>query len=87
MADLQCAVKNPGCKGAAKYVCHHCGKPICERCDKEIVDNQFAPISWYRSFPKAHHCPKCFHHNTKTGKPILRVTKSKIRKYLRKFSF
>jgi hypothetical protein len=86
MADLQCAVRNHGCKGTAKFVCHHCGKPICSQCDKEMLDDQFASLSWHKFPPKAHHCPKCSHSST-NGKLIFGTTKLRIRKYLRKFSF
>jgi DNA-directed RNA polymerase subunit RPC12/RpoP len=63
MADLQCAVRNPGCRKTASYVCHHCGRLICSRCDREMVDRQFAVSAQTKKYPKAHHCPDCYHPN------------------------
>lgn len=44
MADLQCAVRNPGCRRKAEFVCHHCGRPVCNRCDRVLVDRRFAKV-------------------------------------------
>jgi hypothetical protein len=85
MADLQCKVRNLGCGGKADYVCHHCGKPVCKQCDKEMVDHQFARPTWRKAYPKAHHCPDCYHPSGVNA--LFKGKTLKIRKYLRKFSF
>jgi len=85
MGDLLCQVRNPGCIGTAKFICHHCGKPLCSRCDMEMVDTQFARPSWRKRYPKAHHCPDCFH---PSGFRTLTKRKTvRIHKYLHRFRF
>ncbi len=52
---LKCSVNYTGCKGEAKYLCHHCGRLLCSgyNCCRWSWD--LALAGW----PIAYHCPDC----------------------------
>ena len=52
---LKCNVNYAGCKGEAKYLCHHCGRPLCDgyNCCRWGWDPALA------GWPITYHCPVC----------------------------
>lgn len=84
MADLYCAVREPGCRGKAIKVCHHCGRPICSRCGKVMADHQFARPAWYKRHPKAYHCSDCYHPFWLMNL-FKKITMLRMRKFVRQF--
>jgi hypothetical protein len=52
---LKCSVNYAGCKGKAKYICHHCGRLLCDGYNCCCWGWDPALAGW----PIAYHCPAC----------------------------